>query len=449
MQVQVEKTSNVHRKLTIKVPAQTVSRRFEESLQELSRTVKLKGFRPGHVPLAVVKQYYGEDVRHRLFHNLIDESYREALRAERIRAVGRPQIETPEHQHGAGEHDHSLREDQDLNFTATVEVLPEIEVKGYTGLSLTRQKSEVTADDVTKILDGLRNSQAELRPLKGLALADGTEQVRPVQMGDHVDLKFSGGLVTPNGIEEKEGMKGSRVLEVGSNALIPGFEEQLVGMRQGETKTFRIEFPKDYHADMAGKEAEFTVTIDSIKEKILPELNDDMAKTMGYENLADMEAKAREHLANEKNQEADRKLRSDLLQELINKNPFDVPASLIEAQTRQVMQEVVQNLQQQGFTDQMIGDAIQAEGEGLRKKAENQVRASLLLEAVFKKEGLQVEPGQVDEEINKMATSMRVDVERLREFYEKNPARRDDLEFRMKEDRAVQFLLEKAKVKSA
>ncbi len=440
LQVQVEKTSNVHRKLTIRVPAQTVSKRFQESLQELSRTVKLKGFRPGHIPLNVVKQYYGEDVRHRLFHNLIDESFKEALHSEKIRAVGRPQIETPDHQHGVGEHDHALREDQDLSFTATVEIFPEIEVKGYTGLSLSRSKSEVTNDDVTKVLDGLRDSKAELRPV---------EPARAVRMADHVDLKFSGGLVTESGIEEKEGMKGSRILEVGSNSLIPGFEEQLVGMNSGETKTFRIDFPKDYHADMAGKQAEFTVSIDSIKEKILPELNDDLAKTMGYESFTDMNARAREHLTQEKQQEADRKLRSDLLQELINKNPFDVPASLLDAQTRSVMQEVVQNLQQQGFNEQMIGDAMQAEGEGLRKKAENQVRASLLLEAVFKKEGLKVEPNQVDEEITKMAGSMQVDIERLREFYEKNAGRRDDLEFRMKEDRAVQFLLGKSKIKQA
>ncbi len=438
LQVQVEKTSNVHRKLMIRVPAQTVARRFEQSLQELSRTVKLKGFRPGHVPLQVVKQYYGEDVRHRLFHNLIDESFQQALRSEKIRAVGRPQIETPEHQTGKGEHDHALSETQDLSFTATVEILPEIEIKGYTGLSVSRGKADVTDEDMKKVIDGLRDAQAELRPV---------EEARAVKMGDHVDLKFKGGIVTPAGIEEKEGMSGARVLEVGSNSLIPGFEEELVGMKAGETKTFRIHFPKEYHAEFAEKEAEFTVTTESLKEKVVPELNDDLAKNLGYEGLEDMRSKAREHLVVERAQEVDRKLRSDLLQELISKNPFDLPQSLLEAQTRSLMSEVSQNLRQQGFNDQMIGEALQVEGAGLKKKAENQVRASLLLETIFKKEGLSVSADDLSKEMTRMAASMNVDIERLRDFYEKNANRREDLDFRLKEDRAVSFLLEKAKVK--
>src|SRR5688572_2592032 len=124
--VHVEKPSHVTRKLTIQVPAQEVAKHFERGLKEVAKTAKLKGFRPGNVPISVVKQYYGADVRHQVFHNLIDESYREALRAEKIMAIGRPQIDTPDHQHGAGSHDHSIQEDQDLKYTATVEVMPEI-----------------------------------------------------------------------------------------------------------------------------------------------------------------------------------------------------------------------------------------------------------------------------------------------------------------------------------
>src|SRR4051794_38674425 len=127
LNVQMEKASNIVRKLTIKVPADVVQKRFERGLQEVQRTAKIKGFRPGNVPISVVKQYYGDDVRHETFHRLIDESFQEAIRDQKIKAVGRPTIETPDHKTGEGAHDHSIKDGQDLTFIATVEVLPEIE----------------------------------------------------------------------------------------------------------------------------------------------------------------------------------------------------------------------------------------------------------------------------------------------------------------------------------
>lgn len=449
LSIQVEKTSNIQRKLIIKVPAKVVDNRIQRGLQEVQRTAKLKGFRPGHVPLPVVKQFYGDDVRHRVFHNLIDESYREALKDQKLQAVGSPKIETPEHQHGAGEHDHSLEEGKDLTFTATVEVLPEIEVKGYTGISLTEGKAEVTAKDAETVIQGLLDSQAQLVPASsGLVGADGASSSRPVKKGDFVDLTFSGGIVTDSGLEERPGMKGSRMIEVGSNSLIEGFEEELIGLRAGETKTFRIPFPKDYfEASLAGKESEFTVTVNDLKEKKVPELDDEFAKQMGYEGVADLRTKAQEHLVREKTQEVERKLKSDLLQALIEKNPFDVPAALVQAQTRALAQDVAQNLKQQGFNDQMVQEALSAELDNLKKRAESQVRASLILDAIAKKEGISVDKSEVDAELKKIAESMKVEESRLREYYEKNQGRMEDLEFRMKEERTVKFLLEKAKIK--
>lgn len=447
--VQVEKPSHVTRKLTVRVAAKEVSVRFQRGLAEVQKTAKIKGFRPGMVPIGVVKQYYGEDVRHQVFHNLIDESFREALKDQKIKAVGRPQIETPEHQTGKGDHDHSIKEDQDLTYTATVEVLPEIDVKNYKGLPLTQAKADVTEQDVEIVLKGLLDAQSELIPVGGgLAAADGSTTSRPVQKGDHVDMTFNGGIVTDNGIEEKAGMKGTRVLEVGSDALIPGFEDNLIGMRRGDTKTFRVPFPKDfYEADMAGKESEFTVTINEVKEKKIPELNDDFAKTMGYEDQADMRAKAKEHLVRERTQDVDRKLRSDLLAALIEKNPFECPETLVAAQTRALAQDVTQNLKQQGFNDQMVAEALAAEVDNLKKRAENQVRASLLLEAISKKESIQLDEATKEAELKKMAESMRIEEDKLREFYTTNPSRMEDLEFRLREDITLKFLIENAKVK--
>lgn len=451
LNVQVEKPSHILRKLTIKVPAKVVATRFERGLAEVQRTANLKGFRKGHAPLSVIKQYYGEDVRHRLYHSLIDESFQVAVRDQKIMTVGRPTIESPEHQHGAGEHDHSAHEDKDFTFVATVEVMPELDVKGYTGLPVTKEKLDVKKDQVQKVIEGLLKSQAELIPASGgIAGADGKMTSRPVKKGDHVDMHFSGGLVTDQGVEEKEGMKGSRVLEIGSESLIPGFEDEVVGMRAGETKTFRIDFPKDfYEAEFQGKKAEFTVTVNEVKEMKLPELNDEFAKSAGYENLADLNKKAEEHLTQEKTAEIERKLRSDLVALLIEKNAFECPKALIETQTRALAQDWAEELKRQGVDETTIQQAIMTELENLRKRAESQVRASLLLEAIAKKENLELKDGEFEAEIAKVAASMKVEPEKLAEFYAKNPGRREDFVFRLRQETTLKFLIDKAKVKSA
>jgi trigger factor len=434
LQITVEKPSNIVRKLTIKVPASVVNSRFQRGLAEVQKDAK----------------YYGEDVRHRVYHNLIDESFQHAVRENKLQAVGRPTIESPEHNHGHGEHDHGIHEDKDFTYTATVEVLPEIEVKSYTGVALTQEKKEVTNDDIEKVVQGMLDSQAELIPASGgLVMGDGSSSSRPVKKGDYADITFDGGLVVDGKVEAQEGMKGSRMLEIGSNALIPGFEEEVIGMRKGDSKTFRITFPKEYHAaDIAGKEAEFNVTVNELKEKKLPELNDEFVKGMGYESVTDFRTKAKEFLTKERNDESDRKLRADLVSALIEKNPFDVPAALVESQARALAQDWAQELKQQGIDDATIGSAIQSELPNLKKRAEGQVRGSLLLEAVAKKESIEVKSEEMDEEIKKTAQQMNVDEAKLREYYEKNPSRQEDFVFRLRQERTIRFLLDKAKIKS-
>lgn len=448
--VSVEKASNISRKLTIKVPANIVAERFENGLREVAKTAKIKGFRPGMVPLPMVKKFYGDDVRHHVFHKLVDESYSVALKQEKIQAVGQPQIDTPESKeakkdHAGHDHDHDdhsghvLDESKELTFTATVEVMPEIEVKGYTGLSVSRGSDVVTDADLEKTIGEILASQASLNP---------TEEGYQAKKGDYVDLEFKGGLVTDKGLEERPGMSGQRMIEIGSDQLIEGFETNLIGMKKGETKTFKVPFPKDYfEKELAGKMSEFTCTIHEVKQKVMPKLDDELAKQTGYESVADLKAKAREHLESEKKGETERKLRSDLLAALIEKNSFDIPQSLVQAQTRALAQDVASNLKNQGFNDGMIQEALMTEMANLKKRAENQVRASLVLEAIAKKEKLEIDAKDIDAELVQMAKNMKVEETKVRDFYHANPRRRDDLEFRLREEKTMKFLIEKAKIK--
>jgi trigger factor len=451
LNVQVETKSPILRKLTVRVPAKEVAARYNKGLAEVQRTASLKGFRPGQAPLSVIKQHYGEDVRHRLFHNLIDESYQHAIRTEKLKAVGNPKIETPDHKTGAGEHDHTLAEDKDLTYTATIEVLPEIEIKNYTGVALTRGTVDVKDADVDGMVKQLLDSQSELVPAtSGLADASGKMGSRPAKKGDFTDIQFDGGIVTPTGVQKKDGMKGGRVVEIGSDSLIPGFEDNVIGMRAGESKTFRLKFPDDYfEKEIAGQEAEFSVTVNDVKEKKLPELNDEFAKNAGYESVADFRKKAKEHMLKEKTDEIDRKLRSDLIEHLIAKNSFDVPLALIESQTRALAQDWAQELKRQGLDEQMIQNAVMSEIENLRKRAEQQVRASLLLESVATQEKIEIKDEDLDSELKTMAASMGATEDKLRDFYSKNPARREDFVFRVRQERTLKFLLDKAKIKSS
>lgn len=442
--VSVEKASSVSRKLTIKVPANIVADRFARGLQEVAKTAKLKGFRPGMVPLPMVKKMYGEDVRHHVFHKLVDESYAVALKQEKIQAIGQPQIDTAESKKSAThDHDdhsgHVLDETKELTFTATVDIMPEIEVKGYTGLSVSRGNDAVSDADLQKSVDDMLASQASLDP---------TDETYTAKKGDFVDLEFKGGIVTDKGLEEHPGMSGQRMIEIGSNQLIEGFEENLIGMKKAEKKTFKVPFPKDYfEKEMAGKMSEFSVTVHEVKTKSLPKLDDELAKQVGFENVADLKAKAKEQLETEKKGETERKFRSDLLAQLIEKNTFDVPAALVQAQTRALANDVATNLKNQGFNDGMIQEALMSEMANLKTRAENQVRASLILEAISKKENLGVEAKDVEAELTQMAKNMSVDETKIREFYHSNPRRRDDLEFRLREEKTMKFLIEKSKVK--
>lgn len=440
--VSVENLSTISRKITIKVPSAEVTSRFNKNLNEVQKTARIKGFRPGMAPISMIKQFYGADVRHNLMHKLIEEAFDAAVVKEKLKAVGTPKIDTPENKTGAGEHDHTIDETKDFTFIATIDVLPEIEPKGYTGLALTKDSEEVTEADLKKAISQMLDSRATLTNAKD-------DTVKAIKT-DFVDLEFKGGLVTDAGLEERPGMSGRRVIEIGSDQLIEGFEDQLIGMKKSETKSFKIPFPKDYfEQDLAGKTAEFTCTIHGIQHKEVPTLDDELSKELGYENLSDLNAKAKEHLAAQKKNEVERKLRSDLLNQIIEKNPFECPAAMIQAQTRSLMNDVTQNLKQQGFTDQMVQEALMGEMMNLMKRAENQVRASLILEAISKKENIAVEAKDVDAEISMMAQNMKMDEAKIREFYHSNPRRREDLDFKLREEKAMKFLIEKSKVKTA
>lgn len=434
--VQIEKPNATTRKLIVTVPVGTLKLKYDQALVAQQKKAKLKGFRQGHAPIGIIQKYYGEDIKQRLFSNVIDESYQKAVIDQKLTPVSRPQI-------GPAEKDKTedwLSLERDFKFEATFEIMPEIELKQYKDLSVKKPKIKVTKKEIDGLLNNLRDAHAEMNPIS----EDEAKQYQ-VKKGDFVDTAFKGKLEAESGWEEKEGMSGSQVIEVGSGQMIPGFEDQLIGMKRGESKTFEIEFPKDYGAeDFQGKKAQFEVTANEIKHKKIPELSDDFAKEAGYESQKDLESKAEEAVKKNQEDQAQRTMQEEVIDQLIKKNPFDVPHALIHSQMQSLMNEFGQNLKRQGLPEDRIESALKQNQKDFHDRAERQVKAGLLLDRIAKAEGLTVGKEDFEKEYDRVTQGTQMKREDVVNYYQNNQKAKENLEFRLLELKTIEYLVKQA-----
>jgi trigger factor len=441
-QIKLENVSAIQKKFIVTIPAEKVSKLVEKKFIEAQKTAKVKGFRPGHVPLNMVKQFYAEDVKQKALQALISETYSEALKQHPLRIVGEPQIEGVPHGHEGEGHNHShvhIHDGEALSYAATVEVVPEIEPKDYKGLSLEKASAEVNAEDLEKMKKNLLDRKAEMAPFAGVA-----------QNGHFVEFKYEGKLKTDKGLESQANLSGDRNAELGSSQLLPEFEKNLVGMKGGDSKTFKMNYPTDYNdANLAGKEAEYTLDLREVKEKKYPEFNDEYVKEFGYENISDFETKSKEMIAKNKSEEIENQFRNHMIEKLIEKNTFEVPQALVYSQVRALADDYSQELKRYGFNDQMVQSAIMSQLEDFKKRAETQVRAGILLDAIAKKEKVEPKPSDIEAEMKKMATNFQMDVKDLKKRLDANPRDMSNFEYRVREELTIQHILSSAKIKES
>ena len=439
-QIKLESVSAIQKKFIVTIPAEKVTKTVERKFVEAQKVAKLKGFRPGHVPINMVKQFYAEDVKQKALQSLISETYSEALKQHPLRIVGEPQIEGVPHGHEGDGHNHAhihIHEGEALSYSATVEVVPEIEPKDYKGLSLEKASQEVTAEDVEKLKKNLLDRKSELTPI-----------ARNAANGDFVEIKYEGKLKTDAGYETQANLSGDRSAELGSSQLLPEFEKNLIGMKAGDTKTFKMNYPTDFQdTALAGKEAEYTIDLREVKEKKLPEFNDEYVKDFGYESIADFEKKSKEMIAKNKKEEGDNVFRNHLIEKLIEKNTFEVPQGLVYSQMRALADDYTQELKRYGFNDQMVQSAIMSQLEDFKKRAEVQVRAGILLDAIAKKEKVEPKPADIEAEMKKMSENFGMDAKDLKKRLDSNPRDMSNFEYRVREELTIQLLLASAKIK--
>lgn len=440
-QIKLENVSEIQKKFIVTVPAERVNKTVEKKFIETQKTANIKGFRPGKVPLNMVKQYYAEDVKQRALQALISESYTEALKKHPLRIVGEPQIEGVPHGHDGEEgHTHThihLHEGEAFTYAAIVEVVPEIDPKDYKGISLEKSSGEVTKEDLDKLKKNLLDRKAELTPV-----------TRAAKTGDFVDFKYEGKLKTDKGFEVQSNLSGERSAEIGSGQLIPEFEKGIIGVKAGDSNTFKMTYAKDYtDANLAGKEAEYTIDVREVKEKKLPEWTDELVKEFGYKDSADYEARATEMLSKNKKEEAENQLRNQMIEKLVEKNKFDVPQALVYSQIRALADDYGQELKRYGFNDQMIQSAVVGQLEDFKKRAEMQVRAGILLDSIAKKEKVEPKESDYDAEIKKMSESFGMDIKTLKDRFASSPREKANFDYRVREELTIQLVLGAAKIK--
>jgi trigger factor len=417
MQVSVESISKLERRMQVQVPADRVSKEIAARLQNLSRTARLKGFRPGKAPIKVIRQQFGMQVHREVIGELLQSSFAEAVSEKQLSPAGSPRIEPQ-----------SIDEGQDLKYVATFEVFPEVALQPLDSLEVERITADVTESDIDAMLQRLRKQQMKYSPAS-----------RAAATGDKVTVDFVG---TVDGAEFAGGKGENVALVLGEGRMLPEFEQGLVGAAAGEERHINVNFPGDYRAaELAGKQAVFRVAVKSVEEPTLPELDEEFCKSFGVTEGGI--PKLREDVAANMRRELEQKMRirnkATVMEKLYEANPIDVPNALLESQIRDMQ---IEAMRRSGAKD--VSQAPPR--EPLVEPARRRVALGLLFNDVIRRENLVLDPQRANERLDEMVGAYG-DAAALKRAYQQNAEAMRQVESLALEDQVVDWILEHAKVR--
>ena len=425
MEIKVESLSKVKKKINIEIPAARVSSEIEKSYDEIAKRAAIKGFRKGKVPRSLVEKHYSDAMEQDVVKKLVNESYFKALDDEKLNPVSYPEIENKQ-----------LKKGEPFHFSAVVEVFPEVVVREFEGLQVNREKYQPNEEAVNRRLDEMREHLAQLKPV---------EEERPAALGDFVVFDFEGFVDDV----VFEGGKGEDFqLELGSGRFIPGFEDQLVGMKAGENHDINVTFPEEYgQAALAGKEARFAIKLKEIKIKELPQLDDDFATGAGdYENLDELRTELKKSFEKQEKERIESDFREGLIKALIDRNDFEVPSALVTQQLEMMLENTKKRLAYQKLSLEMMGLDEERYKIQFRPVAESQVKGSLLLDALATQLDIKIDETDINEQLRKMSGDYGQSLDAVKKHYQQNGKARENLQAQIREDKAIEILIEKAKV---
>jgi trigger factor len=417
MQVSVESTGKLERRMQVQVPAERVSQEIAARLKNISRTARLNGFRPGKAPLKVIRQQFGSQIHREVIGELLQSSYAEAVTQKQLTPAGSPRIEPQ-----------SMDEGQDLKYTATFEVFPEVVLQPMEALEVDKVTAQVTESDIDAMIERLRKQQMTYSAAS-----------RAAAHGDKVTIDFEGAI---DGVAFAGGKGENIAIVLGEGRMLPELEQGLIGATPGEKRNVTVNFPPDYRAaELAGKQAIFATEVKTVEEPVLPEMDEEFCKAFGVTEGG--LPKLREDVAANMRRELEQALRNRnkaaVMEKLYVANPTEVPNVLIEGQIRDMQVEAMRRAGTK--------DAAQAPPrEPFVEPARRRVALGLLLNDVIRKENLVVDRARVNERLDEMVSAYG-DAEAMKRAYLQNADAMRQVESLALEDQAVDWILEHAKVR--
>jgi len=419
MQVSIETLDGLERRMTVQVPSERVSEAVEKKLKDLSKTVRIDGFRPGKVPLKVVQQKFGGHIRQEVIGDVIESSYQEALIQEKVRPAGMPSIDSV-----------SSEEKEDMSYTATFEVFPEVEELVLDSIEVDKPMVEITAEDFDAMLQKLREQRKTWKETKAAA-----------KKGYQVMVDFEGRI---DGELFEGGAGKDMAVEIGTGQMLPEFESGLEEIKASEQKTVEVNFPEDYHgADVAGKTAEFTLRATRVSKPELPEIDEEFAKGFGVQDgdLEKMRADIRANMEKEKNERLKASLKNKVMSGLLEHNAIIAPSAMVaeevknlRAQAAQRMGQDPESIDEAGFPSHLFNE-----------EATRRVQLGLLISEIIKQEKIELNQDFVESTIEEMAIAYE-QPDQVRDYYRQNQQARSGIEGMVLEDQVVNHILDKAKV---
>ncbi len=414
MQVSVEATGNIQRKMTIEVPSERIDQEVDKRLKSMRGKVRLDGFRPGKVPLSMVKKMHGAGVYQEVAGEVIQASFYEAAGQEKLRVVGLPDIEAKTFEYG-----------KNVEFSATFDIYPEVEIASLEGKTVTKQSADITDADIDKMIETLREQQKEWVDVE-----------RAAEEGDLVTVDFKGLL---DGESFEGGDAEDFQVELGAGRMLADFETALIGMSVGEEKTTDVTFPDDYQSEkLQGKTVQFTQTVKKVQEPKKPEIDEEFIKRFGIEDgsMESFRKNIAENMERELKNKISTNIKTQVMNHLADLHEFDIPAALVVDEIKHIREEMTQNT---GNDMSTLPDEL------FKEQAERRVKLGLIVGEIIRQKNIQKDPAKVDEKLEELASTYE-DPKALIEYYRTNPQAMQTIEAAVMEDMIVDWAVEQATV---
>lgn len=425
MKAQIQVTEGLQRKLNVEIPAEAVQSAFNKVYNDIQKQVEIKGFRKGKAPIATIKTMYKDRVRGDVAQDLISSHYPQAIKEQNIDPINYPEFEFED-----------PSETKDFSFTAVFDVRPVVTLKKWEGLEVDKERFVLDPKRVDEVLNNIRNSKVSYEDVL---------DVRAAAMGDVAVIDFDGFI---DGKALENGAGRDQNLELGSKQFIDGYEEGIVGMKVGETRSLNLKFPSPYHsAELAGKPVEFKVTLKGLKKKVLPEITDELLKTIGSnQTVEEFKKTIMTDIEQSEKKRIEDGFKNRLLKKLVEANPVEVPASLLKDQKAALIEDFKKRMTEQGMQPAEFESYVQKWDADFAKSANEMIQSSFLIDKLATEKDLTCKAEDINQRFDEYVKQTGIDLERIKEWYSK-PEQLSRLTYMITEEKVIKLLTEKTKIK--